>query len=309
MVLGPTRSLPGCLSRCEPPETMLTPEELKQLKRLHIQAGRRVDSPFAGGYRSAFRGRGMEFEEVRPYVPGDDVRHIDWNVTARVGAPHVKEFREERELCLQLVLDVSGSVGVGSGGMDGRTDKRLQIARLAGALAYAAIRNGDQVGLMTFTDRVERFLPPRKSRGHAWAVMRSAFERSATGQRTDLAGALSEVGRHLRRRSVVCVLSDFVSDSDYGRELAILARRHRVNCFVVHDPLETRIPNLGLVEVEDAETGKRALVDTAQMVAKHSLDERLRGLRRLGVRPSAVGTSDDPFGHLLQHFRRLEQTR
>ena len=122
---------------------MLTPDELKQLKRLHIQAGRRVDSPFAGEYRSAFRGHGMEFEEVRPYVPGDDVRHIDWNVTARTDVPHVKEFREERELCLQLVLDVSASVNFGSGGSDGKTDKRLQIARLAGALAYAAIRNCD----------------------------------------------------------------------------------------------------------------------------------------------------------------------
>ncbi len=288
---------------------MLTPEELKQLKRLHIQAGRRVDSPFAGGYRSAFRGRGMEFEEVRPYVPGDDVRHIDWNVTARTGTPHVKEFREERELCLQLVLDVSGSVAFGSGGQDGRTDKRLQVARLAGALAYAAIRNGDQVGLMTFTDKVERFLPPRKSRGHAWAVMRSAFERTASGQRTDLAGALAEVGRHLRRRSVVCVLSDFISDSAYERELAILARRHRVNCFLVHDPLEMQWPNIGLVEVEDAESGRTSVVDMSKLAPTASVDSRLRALRRLGVRPSAVGTTDDPFQHLMQHFRRLEQAR
>ena len=288
---------------------MLTPEELKQLKRLHIQAGRRVDSPFAGEYRSAFRGHGMEFEEVRPYVPGDDVRHIDWNVTARSGAPHIKVFREERELCLQLVLDVSGSVVFGSGGQDGRTDKRLQIARLAGALAYAAIRNGDQVGLLSFTDKVEQFLPPRKDRGHAWAVMRAAFERSATGQRTDLASALAEVGQHLRRRSVICVLSDFISDSEYQRELAILARRHRVNCFLVHDSMETSVPGVGLVELEDAETGKRVLVDTAQMTSRWSVDGRLRNLRRLGVRPSAIGTHEDPFEHLLRHFRRIEQAR
>jgi len=133
---------------------MLTADELRVLRGLHIQAGRKVDSPFAGEYRSAFRGRGMEFEEVRPYVPGDDVRHIDWNVTARTGLPHIKEYREERELTLQLVLDVSGSVGFGGGGIDGRTDKRLQIARVAGALAYAAVRNGDRVGLMSFSDRV-----------------------------------------------------------------------------------------------------------------------------------------------------------
>lgn len=288
---------------------MLTPDELKQLKRLHIQAGRRVDSPFAGEYRSAFRGHGMEFEEVRPYVPGDDVRHIDWNVTARTDVPHVKEFREERELCLQLVLDVSASVNFGSGGSDGKTDKRLQIARLAGALAYAAIRNGDQVGLLSFTDTIERFLPPRKSRGHAWAVMRAAFERNATGQRTDLAGALAEVGRHLSRRSVVCVLSDFHSRSEYRRELGMLARRHRVNCFVVHDPMELAPPAVGLVEMEDAETGQRRLVDTAKLRSNWSVDGRLRALRRTGAKASAIGTDEDPFEHLLRHFRRLEQTR
>ena len=288
---------------------MLTPEELKQLKRLHIQAGRRVDSPFAGEYRSAFRGQGMEFEEVRPYVPGDDVRHIDWNVTARMNVPHVKEFREERELCLQLVMDVSGSVAFGSGGNDGRTDKRLQIARLAGALAYAAIRNGDQVGLLSFTDKVEAFLPPRKSRGHAWAVMRAAFERSEKGQKTDLAGALEEVGKHLRRRSVICVLSDFISDSPYERELAILSRRHRVNTFLVHDPMEMKMPSVGLVEMEDAETGKRVLIDSSHFQGRTIVDSRIRALRKLGTRASAVGTDQDPYQHLLRHFRRLEQSR
>jgi len=288
---------------------MLTPEELKQLKRLHIQAGRRVDSPFAGEYRSAFRGQGMEFEEVRPYVPGDDVRHIDWNVTARMSIPHVKEFREERELCLQLVMDVSGSVAFGSGGEDGRTDKRLQIARLAGALAYAAIRNGDQVGLLSFTDKVEAFLPPRKSRGHAWAVMRAAFERSEEGQRTDLAGALEEVGKHLKRRSVICVLSDFVSDGPYERELAILSRRHRVNAFLIHDPMEIAMPSVGLVELEDAESGDRVLVDSATLSGRRGIDARVRALRKLGLRASAVGTDQDAYQHLLQHFRRLEQSR
>ena len=288
---------------------MLTPDELKQLKRLHIQAGRRVDSPFAGEYRSAFRGQGMEFEEVRPYVPGDDIRHIDWNVTARMNVPHVKEFREERELCLQLVMDVSGSVAFGGGGQDGRTDKRLQIARLAGALAYAAIRNGDQVGLLSFTDKVEAFLPPRKSRGHAWAVMRAAFERSEKGQKTDLSGALEEVGKHLRRRSVVCVLSDFISDSPYERELSILSRRHRVNAFLVHDPMEMRMPSVGLVEMEDAETGRRVLVDSSNVSGRTSVESRTRSLRKLGIRASAVSTEQDPYQHLLQHFRRLEQSR
>ena len=132
---------------------MLTPDELKQIRRLHLQLNRRVDSPFAGQYRSAFRGMGMEFEEVRPYVPGDDVRHIDWNVTARASAPFIKRFREERELTLVIVLDQSASLRVGTGGRDGKTDKRLQQARLAGALAWAAIRNGDRVGMLRFSPR------------------------------------------------------------------------------------------------------------------------------------------------------------
>ncbi len=288
---------------------MLTAEELRQLRRLHIQAGRRVDSPFAGEYRSAFRGRGMEFEEVRQYVPGDDVRHIDWNVTARTGSPHIKEFREERQLTLQLVLDVSGSVGFGDGGADGRTDKRLQIARMAGALAFAAIRNGDRVGLMTFSDRVERFLPPRRSRGHAWTVLRAAFDRDASGQGTDLGLALEKLGHFLRRRAVVCVLSDFVSEQPFERELAILSRRHRVNCFLVHDPLETRLPGIGLVELEDAETGRRTLVDGGQVVERMALDERVAQLRRTGAHTRAVSTSDDPYMLLMRHFRRLEQLR
>ncbi len=133
---------------------------LKKIRQIEIRTKRLVTDTLAGQDHSAFKGQGLHFEEVREYTPGDEIRAIDWNVTARVGAPHVKEFREERELCLQLILDVSGSVGVGSGGIDGRTDKRLQIARLAGALAYAAIRNGDQVGLMTFRSMVVLPQPP-----------------------------------------------------------------------------------------------------------------------------------------------------
>jgi uncharacterized protein (DUF58 family) len=288
---------------------MLTADELRVLRRLHIQAGRKVDSPFAGEYRSAFRGRGMEFEEVRPYVPGDDVRHIDWNVTARTGLPHIKEYQEERELTLQLVLDVSGSVGFGGGGLDGRTDKRLQIARVAGALAYAAVRNGDRVGLMSFSDQVERFLPPRKSRGHAWAVLRAAFERSAAGRGTDIGGALEQLGKSLKRRAVVCVISDFLSDTPFLRELGILASRHKLSCFLVHDPLEQAMPCLGLVEVEDAETGRGRLVDTSSMQAETAMDARLREIRRTGARVTAITTAEDPFVHLLRHFRRLEHLR
>lgn len=288
----------------------LTSEELRQIRRLHLQLGRRVDSPFAGEYRSAFRGLGMEFEEVRPYVPGDDVRHIDWNVTARTGEPFVKQFREERELTLLLVLDMSGSMRFGTGGRDGKTDKRLQLARVAGALAFAAIRNGDRVGMLAFTEQVEQYLPPRRARGHAWQVLRAAFAQPPARRGTDLPGALERTTRSLKRKAVVCVLSDFLSEDAFSRPLAVLARRHQVNAFLLHDPLEESIPKgLGLIELEDAETGRRRLVDSSRLRPREPVEERMRAIRRTGAWVSAVSTADDPFATLLQHFRRLEQRR
>ena len=288
---------------------MLTTEELRQIQRLSIQLNRRVDSPFAGEYRRAFRGQGMEFEEVRAYVPGDDIRHIDWNVTARSDQPFIKVFREERELTVMLVLDISGSMRVGSGGQDGRTDKRLQAARLAGALAYAAIRNQDRVGLATFTDRVEKLVPPRKARGHAWGVIREAFAGDPRRRGTALGEVLEQVGRLLKRRAVVCVLSDFLGESDWRRPLAVLGRRHQVSAFLLHDPLEAALPGVRLVELEDAETGRRRLVDAVSLRARVPLEVRLRDLRRAGARARAVGTDEDPFRELLAHFRSVERRR
>jgi uncharacterized protein (DUF58 family) len=288
---------------------MLTPSELQQIRRLHLQLNRRVDSPFAGEYRSAFRGQGMEFEEVRPYVPGDDVRHIDWNVTARTGEPFVKVFREERELTLMLVLDRSGSLRTGSGGRDGRTDKGLQAARLAGALAWAAIRNGDRVGMLSFTEQVEDFLPPRKTRGHAWSVLRAAFDAPPARTGTDLGAALEHLGRMLKRRAVICVLSDFMSPTPFARPLAVLSRRHQVNCFVLHDPLEAQMPSVGLIEVEDAETGQRKLIDTSTLRPRVPVKQRLKQVRKGGAWASPVSTAEDPFHQLLAHFRKLEHMR
>ncbi|MCB9759612.1 MAG: DUF58 domain-containing protein [Alphaproteobacteria bacterium] len=288
---------------------MLTPEELRQIRRVSIQAGRRVNSLFAGGYRSAFKGRGMEFEEVRPYVPGDDVRHLDWNVTARSQTPHVKEFREERELTLVLAVDVSGSMAFGDGGRDGRTDKRLQQARVAGALAYAATRNNDRVGLMAFTDTVERYVPPRKSRSHAWRVIRAIFEHRPTRPGTDLSGSLEYLGRVLRRRATVCVISDFIGDPGHERALAALASKHRVHALLVHDPLEERVPDVGLIELVDAESGQRRLVDTRTLARPRPVKERLGALRRTGAFASAIGTGDDPFHVLEMHFQRVGAMR
>jgi len=251
----------------------------------------------------------MEFEEVRPYVPGDDVRHIDWNVTARAHEPHVKEFREERQLTLMLALDVSGSMGFGSGGRDGRTDKRLQMARIAGGLAYAAIRNNDQVGLMAFTDHVELLVPPRRSRGHAWRVIREIYQHRPVRSRTELAGAMEYLGRVLKRRAVVCLVSDFLAEGDPHRQLSALASRHAVHGFLVWDPRERSLPRVGLVELEDPETGRRRLVDSARVEEAWAVEARLAALRRAGVQATGISTGDDPFAALMQHFHRAELRR
>lgn len=282
----------------------LTADELRELRRLHLVAGRKVDSLFAGDYRSAVRGQGMEFEEVREYSPGDDVRHIDWNVTARTGEPFVKVFREERQLTVLLAVDVSGSTRVGSGGRDGRTDRRLQIARIAGGLAYASIRNQDRIGLVTFSDRVETFLTPRRTRGHAWAIIQKVFEDTGRHRGTSLSEAFRFIGQVQRRRAVVILISDFLDTSDWDRQLGSLARRHKVHSLLVTDPLDEGLRKLGLVEVVDAESGRRRVLDGWTARATHTVEERLKRLRRAGCGATAIDTSDDPFQKLHVYFQR-----
>lgn len=287
----------------------LTAEELRELRRLHLAAGRKVDSLFAGDYRSAVRGQGMEFEEVREYNPGDDVRHIDWNVTARTGEPFVKVFREERQLTVLLAVDVSGSTRVGSGGRDGRTDRRLQIARVAGGLAYASIRNQDRIGLVTFSDRVEAFLTPRRSRGHAWAVIQTVFAGTGRHRGTSLPEMFKFIRQVQRRRAVVILVSDFLDDSDWDLLLGSLARRHKVHALLITDPLDEGFRKLGLTEIVDAETGKRRVVDGRFTRPLQSVDERLKRLRRTGAGAVAISTADDPFKVLHGYFQNTGRHR
>lgn len=284
---------------------MLTPEELRELRRLHIAAGRSVDALFAGDYRSAVKGQGMEFEEVRAYVPGDDVRHIDWNVTARTGEPFIKVFREERQVTVLLVVDVSGSTRVGSGGRDGRTDRRLQIARIAGGLAYAGIRNQDRIGLVTFSDHVEAHLTPRRTRGHVWAVIQKVFEAQGAHRGTELAEALGFVRRVQRRRAVVVLVSDFLDDGPWEAPLGVLARRHKVHAICVHDPVDDALPGLGLLELVDAESGRRTLVDGRRWRgAGVPVSTRLERIRRSGARALEIPTGRDPIAALHTYFQR-----
>ena len=276
---------------------MLTSEDLRLIQRIHLQLGRRVDSPFSGEYRSAFRGQGMEFEDVRPYIPGDDVRRIDWNVTARTGSTHIKEFREEREMNLMIVADVSASMRFGRR----EQDKRKMMAYLVGALSFAALRSGDRVGLLKFASGVEEFIPPRKGRGHAWSLIQNIFMEPAQGPASNLDLALEHLQYFLKRKTTICLISDFwVGATD---KLKVLSHKHFVHGFLIHDPLERGIEKQGLIEVRDAESGKQMLIDSSAFFAKKTIEERVADLRAYRLRMSAISTEDDPILALLRHFR------
>jgi uncharacterized protein (DUF58 family) len=237
---------------------VITPELLAQVRRLTIRSRRAVEEVFSGAYRSAFRGKGLEFAEVREYVVGDDVRAIDWNVTARAGRPFVKRFDEERELTVVVAMDLSGSLLFGS-----RARTKRETAAEAGALiALAAARNRDRVGLLLFTDRIELYLPPAKSRARSLRIVREMLAFEPEGRGTDLAQALAFLGRVLRRRAIVFLVSDWIA-SDFARPLAYLGRRHETVSLEVSDPFEREPPPEGLLRARDLETGRAVWVDLA----------------------------------------------
>jgi len=286
---------------------VITPELLAQVRRLTIRSRRAVEEVFSGAYRSAFRGKGLEFAEVREYVPGDDVRSIDWNVTARHGRPFVKRFDEERELTVVVALDLSASQRFGT-----RARSKRAAAAEAGALvALAASRNRDRVGLLLFTDRVELYLPPSKSRARSLRIVRDlvAFEPRGTG--TDLGQALAFLGRVLRRRAVVFLISDWIADS-FERPLNLLARRHELVTIEVDDPFEEALPARGLVMARDLETGERRLVDLAASAGRREWrnvrGRRQRELNETLLRARAgrirVRTDAPVAPELVRHFER-----
>jgi uncharacterized protein (DUF58 family) len=235
----------------------LSPELFQKIKAIQIRTQRTVNDVFAGEYESAFKGRGMEFEQVREYHPGDDVRHIEWNVTARMSAPFVKEHREERELTVMLVVDVSSSGAFGSV----EKLKNEVAAEVAALLAYTAIKSNDRVGLIIFSDRIEHFIPPKKGRAHVWRVIRDILTFRPTLRQTDLLGALEYLNKVTRRRSVTFVISDFL-DGGFVDQFRVTCRRHDVTAIAVGDRREEALPPIGLIELEDAETGRTLLIDT-----------------------------------------------
>jgi uncharacterized protein (DUF58 family) len=236
-----------------------TREILRKIRRLELRTRRLVESSFAGQYQSVFKGRGMNFEEVRPYTPGDEIRAIDWNVTARTGEPYIKKFTEEREMTVMIVLDVSASGDFGSV----RASKREMAAEVASILAFSAIHNNDKVGLLLFSDRVELFIPPKKGRLHILRLIREMLFFSPKGRGTDLAGALEYMNKVITRRAVVFVISDFLT-GDFTRPLTVSAKRHDMVALNVVDPAEEALPDVGVILLEDPETGEQIEVDTSR---------------------------------------------
>lgn len=250
---------------------MLAKELLKTIRRIHIRTSHMANDVFAGHYHSTFKGQGMEFEEVREYQPGDDIRSIDWNVTARQGRPFIKRFREERELTVMLLVDVSGSHGFGSTGQL----KRDLAAEVGATLAFSAIKNNDKVGLIGFSDRIEKYVKPDKGTRHVLRVIRELLTMRATGKGTDLAGALDYFRRVTTRRSVVFVISDF-QDEDYEPQMRVARRRHDLIPVVITDPREVEMPNVRFIDLMDNETGELITIDTSAATFR---DEYLRGAR------------------------------
>ncbi len=285
---------------------------LDQVRRLEIRTRRTVEELFGGEYHSVFKGRGVEFREVREYEPGDDVRSIDWNVTARQGSPFVKQFEEERELTILLLADLSASEGFGSG----RRSKGAVLAEMGALLAFSAVSNGDKVGLILFSDKVELYVPPAKGRRHALRLLRELlyFEPSAKG--TDLRVALQTLNRVQKRKAVCFLMSDFLA-RDYEKDLLVSARRHDLTAIHLVDPREREIPAVGLIQVEDAETGELLLVDSSDANLRSKFAERARdrqqevkrGLRRAGCDLIEIDVTQPVIDPLLRFFARRGKRR
>lgn len=291
---------------------MISEELRHQIKQIHLTTSYLVNESMAGEYASAFKGRGMEFEEVREYHPGDDIRNIDWNVTARVGRPYVKEHKEERELTIFLMVDMSGSGRFGSK----QKFKTEVMAEVAAVLAYLASRNNDKVGLMLFTTEVERFIPPKKGRGHVWRIIQEILTFDPEHKGTDLGMALEYAGHILRKKTVLFLISDFLAE-DYEHPLRLASKRHDITAIHVQDPWEKALPDIGLIEMEDAETGELQLIDTSdkhvrehfQKEAQRTQEATQESLRRAGIAEVEISTEGSIISPLMRYFKKRDRRR
>ena len=287
---------------------MLTNDLIARVRRIEITTRQLVEDGLAGEYHSVFKGRGMEFDEVRQYIPGDDVRTIDWNVTARTGEPYVKSYVEERELTVMLAVDVSRS---GDFGTRNRFKRELAV-ELAAVMSIAATTNNDKVGLLLFTDRVELLVPPMKGRSHVLRMLRDLLAYEPVGTGTDIRLALDTIFVLLKRRSIVFLVSDFLAEPEsYRQAMLVTNRRHDIVAFDISDPLEREIEDVGLIALEDAESGHRRWVDTGDRQWRRDFSERVARLDEeksevfaaAGVDHVRVGTERDYLAEVGAFFR------
>lgn len=289
-----------------PERAHISPDILKQVKRVELKTRGSVNAVFSGEYRSVFKGQGMEFAEVREYMPGDEVRAIDWNVTARMRKPYVKRYIEERELTVMLALDVSASERFGTV----RRFKSDVITEFAAVVALAAVRNNDRVGVLFFTDRVELVVPPRKGKRHMLRIVRDLLAFDPVGTRTDLRPALEHMQRTLHQHTVIFLVSDFLAEG-YEHALKVLARRHDLVAVTLNDPAEDLLPNVGVARLRDPETNEYVEIDTSDHAVRAAyadhvsgeLSARKRLLRRAGVDEIELETGSDVIEPLLKFFR------
>ncbi len=289
---------------------MIPEDILKKIRRIDIRTRHMVNDVLGGQYESVFKGQGMEFEEVREYQPGDEIRAIDWNVTARMGRPFLKKYVEERELTVMLLLDASASTTFGSV----KQRKGELSAELCAVIAFSAIKNNDKVGLIIFTDRIEKYVPPQKGRRHVLRVISEALSFEPHGRGTDIAAALEYLNRVTIRRTVAFLISDFLA-ADYERPLQIANRRHDIIALTITDPRELELPNVGILELEDAETGEKIQIDTKvrrvreafQRLASEKAQQKSRMLRSANVDTINVFTDKPYIEPLLKFFRMRER--
>ncbi len=289
---------------------MIPRQIIQKIRQIEIRTKHLVNDVFSGEYHSVFKGRGMEFAEVREYEPGDEIRSIDWNVTARLGRPYIKRFTEERELTVILLADVSASGNFGTANqMKGEI-----TAEICALLAYAAIKNNDRVGLLMFTDQVEKYIPPKKGRTHILRVIREVLYTRPEHPGTDIAQALDYLNRLLTRRCIVFIISDFLS-SDYAKQLKVASKRHDVVAVTITDPRELDLPPVGLIELEDAESGEEVLVDTSDAAWRRAYREHNEAIRNdrdqafrvTGVDAIHIRTDRPYIDPLLQFFKLRER--
>ena len=285
---------------------METSELLKKVRKIEIKSRGLSKNIFAGEYHSAFKGRGMTFSEVREYQFGDDIRSIDWNVTARFGHPYIKVFEEEREMTVVLLVDVSGSREFGTVWQM----KQDVFTEVAATLAFSTIQNNDKVGVIFFSDKIEKFIPPKKGKKHVLFIIRELLDFKPESTKTDIAGALRFFTNAIKKSSTAFVISDFI-DTNFEKDLTIANRKHDVVALQVYDVRETELPDVGLVKLKDAETGERIWVDTSdkrlRTTYKHAWAESQLALQatftKSGVNSVSMSTSDDYVRALMRLFK------